>query len=79
MIDTNNKEWLTELGNRTAAAKEKEALKAHQTEQRRCANGHKYLFPYIIHPDAGAIFDAGIIGRHRIEPMAVCPECRVRV
>ncbi len=79
MIDTKDSEWLTEFTARTAAAREKEALKAHSAEQRCCRNGHNYLFPDIIHPDTGGIFDAGIVGRYRIVPMAVCPECRVRV
>lgn len=79
MIDTNNSEWLLELKNSAAAVREKDAIKAHSAEQRRCRNGHSYLFPYVIHPDAVGIFDAGIVGKHRIEPMAVCPECRVRV
>lgn len=70
MIDTNNS---------VAAVKEKDALKAHSAEQRRCRNGHKYLFPDIMYPDAGGIFDTGIVGKHRIEPMAVCPECRVKI
>lgn len=70
MIDTNNS---------AAAVKEKDAIKAHSSEQHQCRNGHKYLFPDIIYPDAGGIFDAGIVGRYRIEPIAVCPECRVRV
>lgn len=79
VIDTNNSEWLSSLKNSAAAAKEKDAIKAHSAEQRRCVNGHSYLFPDIIHPDAGGIFDAGIVGRYRIKPIAVCPECRVRV
>ncbi len=79
MIDTKDSEWLTEFAARAAAAREKEALKAHSAEQCCCRNGHNYLFPDIIHPDAGGIFDAGIVGRYRIVPMAVCPECRVRV
>ncbi len=79
MIDTNNSEWISEFENSAAAAREKEALKAHSAEQRKCHNGHNYLFPDIIHPDAGGIFDAGIVGKYRIEPMAVCPVCRVRV
>lgn len=79
MIDTKNSAWLTEFTAHAVAAKEKDALKAHRAEQRRCVNGHSYLFPDIVHPDAGGIFDAGIVGRYRIEPMAVCPECRVRV
>lgn len=79
MIDTNNSEWLSEFKNSAAAVREKDALKAHCAEQRQCINGHKYLFPYILHPDAGGIFDTGIIGKYKIKPMAVCPECGVRV
>lgn len=79
MIDINYDVWLTEFYAKAAAAKEKDAFNARRSEMRRCSNGHEYLFPDVIHPDAGGIFDAGIVGKHRIEPMAVCPECRVRV
>lgn len=79
MIDTKNSTWMSEFTARAAAAKEKDAIKDHNAEQRRCVNGHSYLFPYVIYPDAGGIFDAGIVGRYRIKPIAVCPECRTRI
>lgn len=79
MIDTKNSAWLTEFTARAAAAKEKSAYETHRRSFARCPNGHGYIFPDVIHPDAGAIFDAGIVGKHRIEPIAVCPECRVRI
>lgn len=79
MIDTKNNVWLTEFTAYAATVKDKSAYDTHRAKERRCPNGHGYIFPDVIYPDAGAIFDAGIVGKHRIEPIAVCPECRARI
>lgn len=79
MIDTNNTEWILGLKNSAAAAKEKSAYDTHRAKEHRCPNGHGYIFPDVIYPDAGAIFDAGIVGKHRIKPMSICPKCRTRI
>lgn len=78
-IDINNMRWLEAFFAKANNIKGKEALNAHNKKLHKCSNGHAYLFPDVIYPDAGGIIDTGVIGKYKINPIKLCPVCRVNI